>query len=188
MEKGLLNNVFDKYSVCDAFDQTLQCSAAELLKCGPNTFSLMKNIITTLKSNIKECVNMTDTLDRIENDEESEEESEEEEETQEEEASTTVTVTTEAPTTTIAPTTTTRKSKVKKDRRCPREFVEKAESCTYLIGFRKIREIFGLKTDFVLANFEVCYCSTIFFKNYLLTLLFTDNQHKRVLRSLQVLS
>ncbi|CAD5231575.1 unnamed protein product [Bursaphelenchus xylophilus] len=151
LEKGLVNNLFDKYSICNAFDDTLQCSASELLKCGPNTFSLMKNIITTLKANIKQCVNQTEELEKMETVDSEDKDDDEESHEDEDYDSSTVS---SAELTTQMPPTTTRKAK-RKDRRCPREHVEKAESCTYLIGFRKIREIFRLQNDFVLANFDV---------------------------------
>ncbi|CAD5225139.1 unnamed protein product [Bursaphelenchus okinawaensis] len=148
LEKGLVNNIFDKYSICSAFDETLQCSAHELLKCGPNTFSLMKNIITTLKANIKQCVNQTESLDKMQSVEDRAEDKNEESEEEDYDSTSSTEATTQV-------VTTTKKVKIRRDRRCPREHVEKAESCTYLIGFRKIREIFRLQNDFVLSNFDV---------------------------------
>lgn len=54
-------------------------------------------------------------------------------------------------------------SRAKKHDSCPQRLIERAEACTYLISFRKIREIFRFQSDFVLANFDV---SLLVYVNY----------------------
>jgi hypothetical protein len=52
-------------------------------------------------------------------------------------------------------------ARAKKHDGCPQRLIEKAEACTFKLSFEKIREIFRFQSDFVLVNFEVCFCTSL---------------------------
>jgi hypothetical protein len=109
----------------------------------------MKNIITTLKSNIKECnrrfiVDQDDSIENLLGLRETS--SENTNATQQPRV---------AATKTLVPTSHLSTRGRTRSHSCPKELIEKAEACTYLIGFTKMREIFRFESDFVLANFEL---------------------------------
>ncbi|KAI6199615.1 Major allergen Ani s 1 [Aphelenchoides besseyi] len=159
LTNGLVNNAFDKFTICRAFDKTLECASTELLKCGPNTFWLTKNIIGTLKSHIHECNG------RFVHSSSESMETELSEEVDENESIFIAT--------TIQPRVAATKTHVPKNRKsnrrtkkdaCPEDLIERAENCASVLGgHRKLREIFRLPADFVLGNFELgninAYCN-----------------------------
>lgn len=58
---------------------------------------------------------------------------------------------------TLVATEETASTRSKKHDACPSKLIERAETCTYLLSFRKMREIFRFQSDFVLNNFDVSW-------------------------------
>ncbi|KAI6218027.1 Major allergen Ani s 1 [Aphelenchoides fujianensis] len=160
LTNGLVNNEFDKFTICRAFDRTLECAATELLKCGPNAFWLTKNIIHTLKGPHLRMQWALRVLNlRIERS--GDQRGGGGGSKRDADLATTVQARVAA-TKTHVPTD--RKANRRPPRKeCPEDRIERAEGCAAVLGHRKLREIFRLPADFVFGNFELgnihAYCN-----------------------------